>query len=101
MSNPKRYQRFQVFGLNGLLLAEGNERECAEQLGVNYNTFHTWLHNPGRVIPYRIVALPAEAVEKVPTPELAAAAAEWDRFITPIREAYGVPVYRPKKEKSE
>lgn len=101
MSNPKRYQRFQVFGLNGLLLAEGNERECAEQLGVNYNTFHTWLHNPGRVIPYRIVALPVEAVEKVHTPELAEAARKWDEFVTPIREAYGVPVYRPKKEKSK
>ena len=101
MSNPQRFQQYQVFGLNGLLLAEGNDRECAEQLGMNYNTFHTWLYKPDRVIPYRIVALPFAAVEKVPTPELAEAARKWDEFVTPIREAFGIPVYRPKKEKSK
>lgn len=100
MSNPKRFQRFKVVSLRGHLLAEGNERECAEMLGVNYNTFHNWMYLPDSA-PFKIVPIPVEAVDKTFTPEMIAAAAEWDRFITPIREAYGVPVYRPKKEKSK
>lgn len=91
---------------NGDLLFAGNTKECAEFMGITMKTFQNGTHymlrrNKEIYRGYHIEVEKAEKVEKVEcnskpfrndvTKQQAKA---WDDFVMPIRERYGIPVYR-------
>lgn len=82
-------QRYRVLDRMGETVAEGTVAEYAEQMG--RGTFYVRSLVRGECSYPEHWAFP---IDDSP-------AQKWDKFITPIREAFGIPVYRPKKGESK
>lgn len=86
---------------SGELLAEGTVSECAEKLGMTIDRFRmaAFEYSHGKYYKYDILNVTGskDDVKK----HHAAAIKAWDKFMTPIREYYGIPVYKPDKEDME
>lgn len=46
---------------------------------------------------YRIIDISGDREKMTANNDMLSAAKAWDEFVTPIREYYGIPVYRPGK----
>lgn len=93
-------QRFKVFNIWGEVVAKGTAEECAKELGISVGTFRNNFKNQGKFVnsKYEIV-LTHEPGEKYQNSNTAALIKMWDDFATPIREEFGIPVYKPKEGK--
>lgn len=89
---------YKVYNLFGEQIAQGTTKECAAQLGMKETGFRAAVDRMRAGICRSMVI---EEFEYMPDSEIILmqdAAAKWDAFITPIREQYGVPVYKAKGE---
>ena len=81
--------------LNGKFIVEGTDIECAKKLGIAVRSFNDAArrYKEGRYHKYYIydVSDEPENVDQKSERELIKA---WDDFVTPIRERFGVPVYK-------
>ena len=92
---------YQVFdSIERKTVLEGTAKDVAKFIGtsVQYVASCAREQRPMRKGRYYIVDV-TEAVKlkSAPSPNMLAAARKWDEFVTPIREYYGIPVYRPGK----
>ena len=98
---PPKPSKYKVIDpATGQTLFYGSAREIAERFDTRADNILKAIKKSknGTYRGFRIV-LQAAAPEKVETSfEFVSAAKAWDEFVTPIREYYGVPVYRPKAE---
>lgn len=77
---------------------EGSPRECAEFIGVSHTHLLNYVRDGRKYIcggKYRIVTVDGwwEKELKLDGGDIRAIQA-WDDFVIPLREKYGVPVYR-------
>lgn len=91
MSDVKIYR---VYTPRGKFLVEGTVEECAEKLGLTVRGFQdaARMFKRGRYKKYNIYDVTDEIRERNRD-----VIKKWDDFVTPIRERFGVPVYRPGK----
>lgn len=77
----------------------GTASECARFCGGSTSGFHNYTSSrSGTFKGYRVEVV-QEAQEKGSfDSEMRAAAKKWDEFCQPIREKYGIPVYKAKSE---
>lgn len=85
---------YRFYTRSGELVCQGTAEECAEQMGVTVSAVRNYvsrLPRPGRKYDVEVIQPQGEKeLEK----KHRDAAKEWDDFITPIREKYGIPVYK-------
>lgn len=86
-------------------LFEGTAEECAAFCGLSLSWFKEMANDIGVCCRgrYRVMEIygagDAQQEKQVSSDSsMAAAARRWDEFVTPIREYYGIQVYRPKSE---
>lgn len=93
MSNCPAY-RYRVADIKtGEMLAEGTLSECAKTIGVHWNALWSTANGRTKNPKYQITLLPDEEDEDRPLSKThLALARQWDAFIEPIRERYGVEV---------
>ena len=91
----KETTRYRVYDAWDEFVVEGTARECAEGLGVAVKSFREMAakFKNGKYKKYSIFEVQPEEVWKSDRD----LAKQWDDFVTPIRERYGVPVYKPGK----
>ena len=89
--------KYRVYDRDGNLLAKGTAEECAEAIGYTLTSFRSAISPTYENPKYVIQPEPRER-EKETRADLMAAVKAWDEFVTPIREYYGVPRYRPRSE---
>lgn len=94
MTYTKTYEVYDP--ITNTLLVKGNAAECAEQLGMLRGTFMKAAIEPNYK---RFKIVDTTEYDNMPSPAEAYADAikSWDDFVTPIREKYGIPVYRGRK----
>lgn len=91
-------QRFKVTNIWGEVVARGTAEECAKQLGIAVKTFRNNFHNQGKFVNSKWeIVLTNEPGEKDRNSNTAAMIKRWDDFTTPLREEFGIPVYKPKE----
>lgn len=100
MNPPKVYEVYDIE--TDELVVKGTAKECAEKFGVTVRWWRDELvtHSGKLYKGCRIEIIGGNnAVKKSKETEqgLAKAIAAWDAFVTPIRERYGVPVYKGGK----
>lgn len=85
-------------------LFEGTAEECAKFCGLSLSWFKEVTNDIGVCCRgrYRVMEVygteDAKQEKQVSSDSsMAAAARRWDEFVTPIRERYGIPVYKPEK----
>ena len=98
----KKLLRYAIYNANGVLVFEGDAESCAKHIGAPLKSFRNSMYGkPSKEIRgYLVVDISDETeLEKgEKTMQGAAAAiAAWDAFVTPIRERYGIPVYKGGK----
>ncbi len=95
-------KQFRVFDNSGNLIMEGTAKECSERIGICDSTFRDCAERSkrGGYGKYRIVQV-SEDAEKEISKDVVGLIKQWDDFVTPIREKYGVPVYRGKEKKDD
>lgn len=90
---------FEVYNTFGDLIAKGNSSECAKALGISDVTF---LHYANELYAstsrFKIVKTFQPEVTLAKTRETAAQIKKWDDWATPLRDYFGIPVYRPGKD---
>lgn len=95
MSGVKIYR---VYNQSGKYVVEGTDEECAKKLGITAKSFQRAAREfkRGGYKKYYIwdVSDEPENVDQKSERELIEA---WDNFVTPIREKYGIPVYKREK----
>ena len=76
----------------------GTSKECADFCGGSVPGFDSaFAHSRSCSYKgYKIQLVRSAPEKELGEPEQDAAAA-WDAFVTPIREYYGIPVYKPEK----
>lgn len=86
-------------------LFEGTAEECAAFCGLSVSWFKEVANDIGVCCRgrYRVMEVygtgDAQQEKQVSSDSsMSAAARRWDEFVTPIREYYGIPVYRAGKE---
>lgn len=95
----RKVSRYRIYTQDGGILFEGTAMECCEKIGVCRSTFDTFVSRSkkddyaGR---FRILVIDSPT-EKELNDEHKRMCKRWDEFVTPIREKYGVPVYRKKE----
>lgn len=85
--------RYRFRTLDGKIVAEGTIEECAVQMGMSASNVKHKIYNPSDH-DYLTVEEVGSCVEKQRDSKFVTAAKQWDDFITPIREKYGVKKYR-------
>ena len=88
---------FRVYTLAGELIVQGNAAECAEALGLKKDGVKGLVErsrNGAKLKRYRIEEVRFEDNYNT---GMVQAAKNWDAFVKPLREKYGIPVYRGEK----
>jgi hypothetical protein len=89
--------RYRVIDRQGKIVVEGTSSECAEAIHCSHSHFHRLANGDVGYPEYWVVQLKTEPVQKGRDSDTADLIKSWDDFVTPIREAYGVPRYVPKE----
>ena len=86
----------------GEVVFTGTARQCREHFCVPDTTFRL-AASEGNLLRKRYVVdqVNADELDNTETVPNASAAKMWDDFCAPIRERYGIPVYRPEVEVQE
>ena len=96
MNYVKRYRVYNP--TDGKFIVEGNVAECAEKLGMTEKSFWEAADKfmKGRYKKYNIYDVTDEKGCEIKACDRDIIK-KWDDFVTPIREAFGVPVYKKKE----
>lgn len=87
---------YRFFTQAGELVCQGTAKECADRLGVTVTTIRERASKPNTKNKKYLVEVIGKG-EKQSNKKLRTLAKQWDEFITPIREEFGVPVYKGAK----
>lgn len=84
----------------GELLVEGTITECASAIGLSRSGFNHAV-NAKHHSRFCFVDTTEEDEVTDRSTDVREAIKAWDAFCEPLRKKYGIPVYRPRKEKKE
>ena len=93
--------RWRVKSKNTGMVFEGTTEECAKFVGLTPEWFKQSAMEFGRCGRggrYEIEEIYGQPEHSNVSSSELQAIRKWDEFVTPIREKYGIPVYRPGKE---
>ena len=96
----RELRKYNLYNVKDELVFTGTAPECVEFCGGTTSGFHNAIKYNRNCFycGYRI-EVAEEVGDKAATDScLVATAKRWDEFCKPIREKYGIPVYRPGKE---
>ena len=90
---------YRVYNPKGKFLVEGTVAECAEKLGMTVSSFRdaAGKFREGRYKKYNIYDVTDEERTDIRDSDRDVIK-KWDDFVTPIRERFGIPVYKPPKK---
>lgn len=94
MRQSKRYEIYDH--RTGLLVFAGTANECGEFVRIGVGTIRAAAEIENRVLlgKYTVVDVSNEVKNTDCDTQSTSPAQQWDEFITPIREKFGIPVYR-------
>ena len=96
----RKVNRYRIYTQDGSILFEGTAMECCEEIGICRSYFDNIVSRSQKedfVGRYRILVI-EPPTEKELNDERKRMCKRWDEIVTPIREKYGVPVYRKEKK---
>lgn len=95
--NP--FKVYRVYNPKGKFLVEGDVFACAEKLGMTVKSFRDAAEKfaQGRYKKYNIYDVTDEKDCEIKASDRDAIK-KWNDFVTPIRERFGIPVYKPPKK---
>ena len=93
----RKVNRDRVFSEDGRILLQGTATDCCEYLKICKSAFYEKVENCQKENyrgKYRVILVDEQEIIN----ERERLCKQWDDLVTPIREKYGVPVYRKEKK---
>ena len=92
----RKVNRYRVFSEDGRILFQGTAVDCCEYLKICKSVFYDKAESGKKENyrgKYRIILVDAQEIIN----DHERLCKQWDDLVTPIREKYGVPVYRKER----
>lgn len=96
----RKLNRYRVLSKDGRILVQGTATDCCEYLKICKSVFYDKAESCKKENyhgKYRIMLVEAPTDKEIDN-EYGRLCKQRDDFVTPIREKYGVPVYRKEKK---
>ena len=96
----RKLNRYMVLSKDGRILCQGTATDCCEYLKICKSVFYDKAESGKKENyrgKYRIMLVEAPTDKEIDN-EYERLCKQWDDFVAPIREKYGVPVYKKEKK---